>query len=249
MQMKRTPLLILFLALFAGGCARKESAWTDSRGPADGVSFKSPEEAVTHYLGGVAQNDVRKIFQASAVNEMGGNFKFAAYAERLRVINPTYLSPSEYPFYAEINKAQLSSQLLNQVKNLSYSLLSDEQTGGGIIQADAERVGRFVKDVDPRRLSKLEVRKIDLPNKKVMAEAGYLENAARIAAAYGADESTERVALVSFEQKYYYLGFTLLRYGAGWKIANQVSQLAGTSALGEAQQTTEEEFGRLTSGQ
>lgn len=249
MQMKRIRVLILFLALSACGCARKESAWTDSGERDGGVAFKTPEEAVAHYLGGVAQNDVGKILQASAVNEMGGNFKFAVYAERLRVINPTYLSPAEYPFYAEINKAHLSSQILNQVKNLSYSLLSGEEMEGGIIQADAERVGRFVKDVDPQRLSKLEVRKIDLPNKKVMAEAGYLENAARIAKGYGADESTERVALVSFEQNYYYLGFTLLRYGTNWKIGNQVSQLAGTSPLGAAQQTTEEEFGRLISGQ
>ncbi len=247
--MKRIPVLILFLALFAGGCARKESALTDSREQLADVSLKTPEEAVTHYLGGVAQNDVRKILQASAINEMGGNFKFALYAERLRVINPTYLSPAEYPLYAEINKAQLSSQILNQVKNLSYSLLSGEKMEGGIIQADAERVSRFIKDVDPQRLSKLEIKKIDLPNKKVMAEAGYLENAARVAKGYGADESTERVVLFSFEQNYYYLGFTLLRYGTNWKIANQVSQLAGTSVLGAAQGITEAEFERIINGQ
>jgi hypothetical protein len=57
------------------------------------------------------------------------------------------------------------------------------------------------------------------------------------------------VALVSFEQNYYYLGFTLLRYGTNWKIANQVSQLAGTNVLGAAQGITEAEFERMTSGQ
>ena len=248
MQIKRIPVLILFLALFAGGCSRKDTAWTGSDQAAD-VAFKTPEEAVTYYLEGVARNDVRKILQASAINEMGGNFKFALYAERLRVINPTYLAPAEYPLYAEINKAHVSSQILDQVKNLSYSLLSGETIEGSVIQADAERVSRFVKDVDPQRLSKLEVKKISPPNKTVMGGAGYQENAAKIARGYGAEESTERVALVSFEQNYYYLGFTLLRYGANWKIGNQVSPLAGTSALGAAQKTTEAEFERITTGQ
>jgi PBP1b-binding outer membrane lipoprotein LpoB len=245
MQMKRILVSILFLALFAGGCSRKESAWTDSS--AD-VTFKTPEEAVKHYLEGVAQNDVRKILQASAINEMGTKFKFDLYAERLRAINPTYLAPAEYPLYAEINKAQLSSQILNQVKNLSYSLLSGEQMEGSVIQADAERANRFAKDVDPQRLSKLELKKISLPNKTLMGDPKYLENAAKIARGYGADESTERLALVSFGGNYYYVGFTLLKYGAGWKIGNQVSPLAGTSALGAAQQTTEEEFERLSDG-
>ena len=244
--MKRISILILFLALFVGGCSKnKDSAWTGSDQAAD-VTFKTPEEAITHYLEGVARNDVRRILQASAINEMSTKFKFDLYAERLRAINPTYLAPSDYPFYAEINKAHLSSQLLNQVKHLSYSLLSGETLEGTIIQADAERAKRFVKDVDPQRLSKLELKKIGLPNKTVMSDPRYLENAARIASGYGADESTERLALFSFEQNYYYLGFTLLRYGTTWKIGDQVSQLAGTNILGTAQQTTEEEFERMT---
>ncbi len=247
MQMKRIPVLLLLLALFAGGCARKDSSLTGSDQAAD-VTFKTPEEAVTYYLEGVARNDVRKILQASAIKEMGEKFKFALYAERLHAIIPTYLAPAEYPFYAEINKEQVSTQILNQVKSLSYSLLSGEQLEGSVIPADAGRADRFIKDVDPQRLSKLEVKKISLPNKTVMNEAGYVENAARVAKGYGADEATERLALISFGQNYYYLGFTLLRYGASWKIANQVSPLAGTSALGTAQQTTEEEFERLTTG-
>lgn len=247
--MKRIPILILSLALFVGGCSKnRENAWPASD-QAAGMTFKNPEEAITYYLEGVAQSDVRKILQASAINEMSGGFKFALYADRLHAINPTYLAPAEYPFYAEINKAQVSSQILNQVKNLSYSLLSGEQLEGSVIQADAERANRFVKDVDPQRLSNLQLKKISLPNKTVMSDSKYLENAARIAKGYGADESTERLALLSFGEKYYYLGFTLLRYGANWKIGNQVSPLAGTSALGTAQQTTEEEFERLSNGQ
>src|ERR1044072_496064 len=115
MQTRR--VLILFLALFAAGCSRagdngavSTAQLTDQ---AAGAAFKTPEEAITSYLDGVARNDVRKILQSSAVNETGEKFKFDLYAEGLGVINPTFLSPADYAFYSEINKAQLSSQLLN----------------------------------------------------------------------------------------------------------------------------------------
>jgi hypothetical protein len=252
MKNKRISLLIMSLALFIAGCSGTDSAGTASKAQtADhtaGVEFKTPEEAITYYLDGIARNDVRKILQASAINEMGGKFKFDLNAERLRVMNPAQLSPTEYQFYSEINKSYLSSQILNQVKNLSYSLLSGEKVDGSVIPADAGRVSRFIKDVDPQRLSRMELKKISPPNKTVMNDARYLENAARNASIYGADESTERLALISFEQNYYSLGFTLLRYGASWKISGQVSPLANTNALGTAEKTTEEGFESMVNG-
>jgi PBP1b-binding outer membrane lipoprotein LpoB len=234
MQRKRISILILFLALFTADCSRTDTTR---------VAFKTPEEAITYYLDGVAQNDIRKILQACAINEIGGNFKFDLYAERLGAWNPTEnLSPTDYPFYSEINKTYLSSQILKQVKNLSYSLLSNEKLDGSTFKADAERVNRFIKDIDPQRLSKLEIKKISLSNKTVMNEARYQENSAKIARSFGADELTERLVLFSFEQNYYYVGFTLLRYGANWKISDQVSGIGNTFSNGAAQKTTEEKF-------
>jgi hypothetical protein len=45
MRVKRIHVLILCLALFVGGCARKDSSLTGSDQAAD-VTFKTPEEAV-----------------------------------------------------------------------------------------------------------------------------------------------------------------------------------------------------------
>ena len=253
MQKNRISILILFLALFAAGCSRKDNTGTAFTGQAldqaSEVAFKTPEEAITYYLDGIAQNDIRKILQASAVNEMGGKFKFDLYVERLGAINPRDdLSPTEYPFYSEINKMNISSEILNQVKNLSYSLLSSEKMDGSTFPADAERANRFIKEVDPQRLSRLEIKKISLPDKTVMNDARYLEIAAKDARSYGADELTERLVLFSFEQNYYYLGFTLLRYGANWKISSQVSPIGDTNPLGMAKKTTEEGFESVING-
>ena len=150
-------------------------------------------------------------------------FNIGLQVERLgKVMAPgQFLSPSDYTFYSELNKMTVSSQILNQVKFFAYGLLSSEKVDDGslILNMDTERVNKFIKDVDPRKLSNIEIKKISLPNKTLMNDPKYIENAAKSASLYGADESTERVALFSFEQSYYYIGFTLLRYRENWKSA------------------------------
>jgi len=215
------------------------------------VMFKTPEDAVTTYLEGVAQGDFRKIMQACAIDEMGENFKFDLYIDRLQAFQPFQSqAPANYPLFVELNKAQISAQISSQVKILYYSLLSTEDVSSGktIVKLDAERVNTFIKAVDPKKLSKLEVKKIAPPNKTLMNTARYIDNAAKIARVQGADESTERVALFSFEQNYYFLGFSLLRYGDNWKISSQASALANTSVLGAPVKTTPEKFESMLNG-
>jgi hypothetical protein len=229
------------------------AATSQAPGQAIDVTFKTPEETITYYLDGVAQNNISKILQACAINEMGGKFKFDLHVERLGgvMVPGQFLSPTDYTFYSEINKMTVSSQILNQVKFFAYGLLSNEKVDDGspILNMDTERVNKFIKDVDPGKLSSLEIKKIGLPNKTLMNDPKYIENAAKSARDYGADESTERVALFSFEQSYYYIGFTLLRYGENWKISSQSSPLAGTSVLGTPKKTTVEEFESMINSQ
>ena len=255
MQTKRIAILIVFLALITAGCSGAGTPVTASATPtpaqASDVVFKTPEDAITSYLEGVAQSDIHKISQACAINEMSEKFKFDLYTEWLGGAFMPFqsLSPTDYPFYVETNKMQLSPQIFTRVKILAYSLLSSEKEDGSTITGmDAKRINSFMKDVDPKRLSSLKVKEIGLPNKTLMNSAKYQANAAKMALIYGADESTERVALFSFEQNYYYLGFSLLRYGDNWKISNQISNLAGTSALGTPQKTTIEEFESMING-
>jgi hypothetical protein len=249
MDNKRVFMLITCLALlmvvFSGTVASATNPNQASK-----VAFKTPEEAITSYLAGVAQGDLRKILEACAIDEMSENFKFDVYIERLRAFVPFQSpAPANDPFYVELNKAQISSQISSQVKLFTFSLLSTENViGGSTIMMDVERATSFMKAVDPKRLAKLEVKKIALPNKTLMSSTRYLDNAAKIAHVYGADESTERVVLFSFEQNYYFLGFTLLRYGENWKISSQNSALANTSALGAPQKTTVEEFEKMVNG-
>jgi hypothetical protein len=254
MQKTRIVILVTFLAATMAACLATNSPGTAlpalAPEPARDMVFATPEEAVVYYFEGVAEADLHKILQSCAIDEMSEGFRFDLYTERLGVLLPVQsLAPADYPLYVETNQIQLSAQISNQVKILTYSLLSAEEVAEAKpIQIDAARANNFKNDINPARLAQLEVVKIGTPEKELMASAKHQENAAKLAHIYGADESTERVALFSLEGNYYYLGFSLLRYGDNWKISSQVSQLAGTNVLGSPETTTVEEFERLIGG-
>ncbi len=240
-------LSCVFSVILTIGCSKADD--TDKR-KANAPTFKAPNEAITHYFDGIAKNDVDKILEACAIKEVGENFKYEFLAERLNMMNfAVTLSPANYSFYSEINKADLSSRILSQVKLLCFSLLSSEEVNGtAIFPADSERVNRFVGEINPRRLSDLKIEKISFPLKHLENDANYLEHAMAMAKQNGADESTERLVLFSFGRNYYCIGFCLLRYGQNWKIENQSSSLGGTPIFGTAQKTTIEEFENKLNG-
>ncbi len=234
MRKKRVAVLML-LVLVVTGCG--------------GGSFKTPEDAITSYLEGVVESDVDKILQACAIDEVSENFQFDDWVDRLGAMwVQNTLSPADYPLYVEINRVQQAYRILQPVRNLVYSLLSSEvqESGLDLIEMDRRDANRFVEDVDPERLRGLEVEEIGVPEPEMMESDRYQENAEEQASIYGADEMTERVVLVSFEDEYYVLGFTLLRYGKSWKISAQFSAMGRTDGTGMAQPTTEEEFESLT---
>jgi hypothetical protein len=254
MQKRSISILVVFLALITASCSGTNASTsptaTSAVAPVAAPSasvlvFQTPEDAVTAYMQGVAQADPSKILQACAINEMSEKFKFDLYNERLKALMPSQsLAPANSPFYIETNKTQLSAQVLGRVKILVYALLSNEKVDDGSVIAniDTERINNFMKDVDPKKLAGLKVEKTSPPNKALMNSTSYQNNATQNALVYGADESTERVVLFSFVQNYYYVGFTLLRYGDNWKISSQTSALAGTNALGAPTKITVDDF-------
>jgi hypothetical protein len=244
MQTKKMIRLIAFLVLIVISCSGPVIPVLQN----SNTVFQTPEDVIIHYFEGLAQSDMDRILAACAILEMAEKFRFDLYTERVGGFEPVLsLSPTNHPLYVESNKLQLFSQASNRVKMFTFGLLSPEtgNPGNGFSPLDSEQATRFVQEVDPQRLSGLELKEIGLPDKTLMSSAEYMENAAEIAKIYGADESTERVALFLFEQNYFFVGFTILRYGENWKISSQTSPLADISSLGMPQPTTVEEFEQM----
>jgi hypothetical protein len=242
--MGRRPILATFAAaLVAALLLLPGAVVAQSPAPAN-----TPEDAVTAYLAAVASNDVDAILEATAVDEMVAGFDFAASAERLGALNLAFsLAPTEYPMFGEMNRYQQAAQILAQVRNLTYGLLSDESVDGRVIVADVAQIAAFVAAVDPSRLAGLKVLDVRLPEPEAASDERFVETFARIAATYGADEMTERLALIELDGETWGVGFTLIRYGDTWLVSSQQSVLGNTTAFGTAEPMTRAEYDDRTS--
>ncbi len=256
--MRRTLSAVITMGLVAAltlapaaSSAQEPSPATQEPSPATPeASPATPEEVVAAYVAGIAAGDADAILQASAVEEMATGFDFTAFTERLRAMSlATSLGPSEYALFRDANRYQQAALILSQVRNLVYGLLSGEEIEGRLIApVDAERIAAFVAAVDPARLSGLKVLEVRGPDPEFASDERYLDNIARMAAVYGADELTERLALIELDGSTYGLGFTLLRYGDTWKVSSQQSVLARTPVFGTAEPMTRAEYDERTGG-
>ena len=207
----------------------------------------TPEDAVAHFLAGLAQADMDQVLAASAVDEMSTRFDFTGALERTGMLLPVEtLAPARHPFFVDANHARLTAQLTTHVKLLAYALLTAGAVNGPQpLPLDPAQAAELAPVLDPARLAALEVRRVDIPRASLMDSNVYQEQAATRAAIYGADESTERIALVAFDGRTYALGFSLLRYGPHWTISDMSSPLAGLGAFDGAVPATEDDFAAM----
>ncbi|MCA9835716.1 MAG: hypothetical protein KC422_02330 [Trueperaceae bacterium] len=233
--------LLYLLLPFATLC----SAQTDT------VIFETAEDAITHYFEGLTENKFSKVLEACAVNEIAENFDFAFNVQtmgNMMMLEPSP-APSNYPFYAELNKVQIASAIARQVKFFSLALLSATELNSlPIMNVNEASTAAFIEQVNPESLAGIELKSIAIPNQEATEKDFYLQISSRVAQTYGADEASERVALFSFENDLYFIGFRLLRYGNSWKILSQDSPLAASEPTGTPKKITPEEFDALISG-
>ncbi len=258
MRTGRLAVLAIVAALLGVGCSDAKSPAAGSSTPAPpsvagapastsaaipAATYATPEDAVTAYLTGVARADPAAILAASAVDEMSAAFQFGLYVDRLKVMMLTQsMAPATDPFYIQINRSWETTQILTRVRNLAYSLLSTEKVDGSVIVADKAKADAFAAQVDPKGLAGLTVKEVRFPRASMKNNARLLGNEAALAKVYGADEATERVALIALGQNTYAVGFTLLRYGTSWKVSDQSSALAGSDPLGTAKAISQADF-------
>ncbi len=234
--------LSVLLPIGAGSAfAAEPEANETAAAPSVVPTLSTPEDAIREYLAGVADANVERILGATAVDDVSTGLQFDLITDRIGAFSPeTRYAPSEFPFFAEVTRAMQTSQILSQVRMLAYSLLSETPIGPKVIRGpdlepDPLRWGReFVKQVDPSRLAGITLIDIVQPDPE-RAESELTRSLyAKMAATLGADDATERLAIISFDVETYAVGFTLLRYGDEWLVNTQFSPSGGTDPTGIA---------------
>lgn len=233
------PRLHLLSALFAiaiGFLAAVTPLSAQSR-------FPTPEAAVLAYIDGVARQDLDAVFAATAIEEMASGLDFASYIGWLGALTAQMPAPASDPFFIELNRAFYATQFAKQLQFLAYGLMTtSELLDNRIVMLDEAGAAEFAAGIDAKRLRGIAIVKIGAPNPAVLNSEANVFNQARTAASFGADEGTERIALIAFEGANYFVGFRLLRYGAEWKISSQTSPIAGGNVLGAPTKTTPQAF-------
>jgi hypothetical protein len=194
--------------------------------------FATPENAITYFIKALTKNDLNKAFKACAINDYNENYDFSAFSRRLDSVSYLhYLAPSEYAFYAELNKLECLARIGKQIKLLYYSILFNEND---LLVTKAkptdEQLERFIQAVDPKRLSDLQLISIDKPS--LVNDKRYQKNSLASAQCFGANDATERVVLLKLDNDFFILGFHLYKFGSFWKIDSLCSPLANTTMYG-----------------
>jgi hypothetical protein len=211
------------------------------------LTAATPEDAVKAYLAGLAKGNAAALLAATSSAQQATRVQFDAYVDRLKAFTPMVMAgPASDPFYAEVNRAQLQGQLLEQARMLAYSLLDDQVTSANLVSpVDAAWATTFATTTSTAKLAGLTVTEVAFPLASKKDDATLKAAWAKSAAAWGADEQTERIALLTLDGRTWLAGFTLLRYGSGWGVSNQAANLIEMDGAGAARPMTPEEFDSL----
>ncbi|CUX64875.1 hypothetical protein CFBP6626_24030 (plasmid) [Agrobacterium tumefaciens] len=234
------------LSQVASACSVAALMAFASFGAVSAADLSTPEGTVAAYIEGVAQQDFDAVLATTSVEKASQGYDLVAAVSRLRALTSRMPAPSSSPFLVAINKADFTAQIASQLKFLTYGLMTkSELIEGKTVQMEGEGATDFVSVVRADRLESLELVKVDIPKPSLLNGERNQVNAVKMAATYGADMLTERVALVSFEGLNFAIGFTLLRYGEEWFVLYQNSNIAGLSPLGVPQPVTPDEYEKL----
>lgn len=233
----------LFFVFFAA-CAVLLATWQPAAQAAD---LTTPESAIAAYIDGVARQDFKAAIAVSSAGKMGEKFNFAAQVDRVGMLMPS-ATPlhADGPFFVEINRAKFTAQIAQQMQFLIYGLMaSDDILNGTTVRMDSAAATALASSVRGERLVGLSLVKTGIPNPTMLASERYQADVAVMIRIFGADEATERLALLSFEGQTFVLGFSLLRYGEDWTVTSQSSRLAATTTSGVPGRMSPEGFEQM----
>jgi hypothetical protein len=184
--------------------------------------FATPEAAVHHFVEHLAADDIDDAMQAFQIEDMLAAFDAAAHVRSDRGA-----ALSDHRIMVGAAKISVMAKFAHETRQFVYGLLLAVPQAYLLTKASDESVQRFIRDVNPARLQAVRIVRIDRPAPSAMNSAEAVALAKRRAARYGAEDSTERIALFQLDGAYYAGGFSLLKSSDTWRISELESVYAG----------------------
>ncbi|MDL2318048.1 hypothetical protein LJC74_03005, partial [Eubacteriales bacterium OttesenSCG-928-A19] len=204
--MKRTIATLLIFCL-AGLCAGAPARAQDAVATDGTLAFETPETVIAHFLEAIAAQNLGAALQTSYALTYGEAFDFDAYTLHVKGIQPAVHAPGNAAVYRRINAIKLLASFCTEILYVYYSLYDGEISQSIPIDSQ-EALEAYLAQVDPGQFADLTLLRVDVPSPSRLADETARENYAAQAAIFGADERTERVALVTLQGERYVCGFT-----------------------------------------
>ncbi len=217
--MKKLVLFLTVIILFLSGCSGTELL----------AAYTTPEAVVEGYITTIIAKDFQTALQFYPAEQIERKFDKTAYKNTFKT-DPMDLEKQASDF--EFKTGYFAA-----------SFLLDEITIDPDTQVNTEWFEQFFEGPDMDKLNDLKIIRIDSPyleSGDVLADED--EALKRIGEIWGADDYTERIALVSHNGKTYLVGFILIKYDDSWSIKSTSSNYANIPTVGGAQPLTEEEY-------
>lgn len=238
-------LIFVIVVMVLMRTKNKKEAMTNTDFLEKTVIFDSPEAAIIHYFEKIAENDIEGALQACAVQECENKYDFKKQAIRNQSLMPLSVSysPNKYDMYRIRNRIKMENYFANIIVSVCYSLTTDAPVihGETMLFSNEAEVDRFIAEVNPEQLKDLKVMRIDYSCPSKQNSEQNQENFQINAATWGADEMREYVVLLELQNRYYMAGYSVNRYGEGWKI-NGTAPLTGMSGSGEVEAISEDDY-------
>lgn len=210
--------------------------------------FSTPEDAISYLVEAVAAQDTARVLAVSCAEEVGQGYDYTAVAENIGSVPAmeSALLPDAYGVYRQMNELSVANDFLMELISVysSFAPFREVREWAKLSEQPTALEDRLVQ-LNPDQFAGLTVVRIDLPRMSGSGTPAEIwdrlqPNFRKQAALYGADDGTERVALLDLDGQLYYQGFTLRLYGESWHI----SSMLRTSELapGVLIPTTEEEY-------
>ena len=182
-------------------------------------SEQTPESVAKAFVEGAKSLDLKTMMGCFAIDDYVRNYDFAYVVNQIEWINlQSQLLPGKYQIYQDLNEYTRTLKVVDQIAAFVFYLATggDEslKTPHKIVSPD--EVGDFIAKSDPSPIRNMKLRDIRYPVSKKDNET-VLKLFAYQAKMEGAQDATERVALIEMNGVTYVIPFRFLKYASNWK--------------------------------
>jgi hypothetical protein len=232
--MKKTVMILLVVVLMLTGCTEKKETFEIG----EDIFFDTKEECILSFFQTLTDGDMTKIYQHYALNAKTEGY---AAKEKYEQAGGIYLRGMPFPAYTELYDEMgyifYLGEANNNLNNFIYSIQLSKTSSDLFINRDSLPFDQYEWYIDEYEevayndfLKEFNVKRIYSYDYIGETETIFIERAEP----YGFDAFVECVALFEYDDRNYYLGFTLLELNNQYAIYDHLGYYSGVDSYGYA---------------